>query len=315
MNQANVLTFTKNGLKPAVKTDLDLYQIIWLNGYGQSKSWHEKQVIYDIQDDLYCIVNLDNFTLRKMNKWHVKPESEIFGIGMYYTPGDFADSETVKSAVQKAIENEKIRKESETKKQNERNQIIEKGKAIFSSLDSSKFKGAIWARYEIDDCDGMTDYYGVKTGEKHLLAFSEHDRDIFSEFRKAAGLFEKTKDLEIQNKENEHREKYSGGFGYYLKNGNKYDTGWSVYKTSLNSYIEEIYIAFGSGNHSIEIQQDKKDEPKQEKARCEITEYKGHKIFNIPMSDGKSFSFGTTKANLILEYFEEIKKFVETENK
>ncbi len=43
----------------------------------------------------------------------------------------------------------------------------------------------------------------------------------------------------------------------------------------------------------------------------EFSTYKGNPIISLPMSNNKTFSFGKAKAKAILEYYEEIKKFVE----
>lgn len=46
---------------------------------------------------------------------------------------------------------------------------------------------------------------------------------------------------------------------------------------------------------------------------AEIQEYKGNKILNLNPESKFSFSFGLTKAKLILENLDVIRKFVETE--
>ena len=94
-------------------------------------------------------------------------------------------------------------------------------------------KAIIVAVREIDDSDPMTDYHATKDGQRVLLAWSKHTRDLFPEMRKAAQLCEQTKHLATAGPEVEHREKYSMGAGYYLKAEGRYNTGWMVHKHRL----------------------------------------------------------------------------------
>ena len=89
------------------------------------------------------------------------------------------------------------------------------------------------ATYMIDDCDSMTDYFHAKTGRRVILAFSSHKRDLFAEMRKAALLLPETAHLATASPQAEHREKYSMGGGFYLKESGRYSTGWKVCKTYL----------------------------------------------------------------------------------
>lgn len=94
----------------------------------------------------------------------------------------------------------------------------------------SDAKAVIIGELEIDDCDSMTDYFNTKTTRQVILGFSKHTRDIFSELRKAARNCPETAQLADAPAEAEHREKHSMGAGYYLKDGNRYSTGWAVRK-------------------------------------------------------------------------------------
>jgi hypothetical protein len=47
----------------------------------------------------------------------------------------------------------------------------------------------------------------------------------------------------------------------------------------------------------------------------EVSEYKGSPIITLPTGQERGFSFGLTKAKLIVEFIDNIKKFVETEGK
>jgi hypothetical protein len=94
-------------------------------------------------------------------------------------------------------------------------------------------KAVLIATYSEDNCDSMTDYHGSKNHKSVIIGFSKHNRDLFPEMRKAAATFKPTQDLADAPEEAEHREKYSMGGGYYLKNGYRHSTGWKVSKTDL----------------------------------------------------------------------------------
>lgn len=83
-----------------------------------------------------------------------------------------------------------------------------------------------------DECDHYSDYFATSTDQRIVIGFSKHNRNNFKEMRKAAGQFEQTKALSKADKEAEHRENYSMGAGYYLKDGNRYASGWEVRKVS-----------------------------------------------------------------------------------
>lgn len=89
------------------------------------------------------------------------------------------------------------------------------------------------ATMEIDDCDTMTDYFNVKSGRSIILAWSTHTRDLFPEMRKAALNHPDTAHLAEAPESAEHREKYSMGSGYYLKDALTYSTGWKIHKVKL----------------------------------------------------------------------------------
>lgn len=55
----------------------------------------------------------------------------------------------------------------------------------------------------------------------------------------------------------------------------------------------------------------------EEKLSATIGEYKGNAIISLPVSGSTKypFTFGLNKAKAVLEYFEDIKKFVEDNDK
>jgi hypothetical protein len=84
-----------------------------------------------------------------------------------------------------------------------------------------------------------------------ILAVTMHTRDLFPEMRKAAALFEHTKDLATADQSKEQRNRYTGGGGYYLGDW----TGWRVrkevfYKSGISDHDLEL---LGRGKHSLDV--------------------------------------------------------------
>ena len=123
---------------------------------------------------------------------------------------------------------------------------IERQKKIAENIDNVVIPagaiGFIIGDLRSDESDFMTDYHGSSSDKKVYLAWTFKQRDDFSEMRKAAQNFERTKDLT-----EEHREKYSGGHGFYL--GEYYDrSGWKVYKDTYKAIDKnEIALAMTEG--------------------------------------------------------------------
>lgn len=108
-------------------------------------------------------------------------------------------------------------------------------------------KAVIVAEFEQDQSDSMTDYFATTTTKTVILAFSRHTRDLFPEMRKAARNYEATAHLADAGANAEHREKYSMGAGYYLKDSHHYSDGWKVCKRPITGQSNDpaAYIPFG----------------------------------------------------------------------
>jgi hypothetical protein len=102
----------------------------------------------------------------------------------------------------------------------------------------------------------MTDYYGYHTTRTVILGFSSHTKNLFSEMRKYASNFEKTAHLAEENRDYEHREKYSMGDGYYL--GKSKYSGWAVSKERIydrEKFIERFALIAGDeSNICVKVQ-------------------------------------------------------------
>lgn len=108
-------------------------------------------------------------------------------------------------------------------------------------------QAVIIAEYELNNCDSQTDYFNTKTVKTVILAFSNKTREDFKEMRKAALNYAATEELATAPKNAEHREKYSMGKGYYLKDGNCYSTGWEIKKRPITGTSNDPadYIPYG----------------------------------------------------------------------
>jgi predicted RNA methylase len=117
---------------------------------------------------------------------------------------------------------------------------------VAAELDRIKPKwaqAAIMAELHEDCSDSMSDYWNHRTLRRVVIGWSRHKRDLFAEMRKAAASFPETADLATAPENAEHREKYSMGAGFYLKNGCRDSSGWCVKKERtdwLNSHDIEF---------------------------------------------------------------------------
>ena len=250
------------------KNSLKIGTVLHLNGYdcpnyvivknhGISENFPENGA-------KYLTVKLEDFTQSQSDAVVLKylSEKKDGRIRMYITD-EVKSSDEVLSIWEKSeakrVEREKTQKEAEE----ERQRLIIKGKELFAKYIPANAKALIIACCDIDDSDLMTDYFSHKTTETVILGYSKHTRDIFSEMRKHADKIEETKhfanvpDIDSngdkkteQNKswwhpKDEHRDKYSMGAGYYLKNSWINSTGWRIQKQSKwrDGWEEGLYIS------------------------------------------------------------------------
>lgn len=180
----------------------------------------------------------------------LEPEQE-FGIGIIrnsrkvYTPEEVADLTT------KTLKAEEERRTAKEQADKERREAIERGREVAARLIPAGAKGLIVAVLKVDDSDPYSDYYNTKETDAHILAVTMHTRDLFPEMRKAAALFEHTKDLATADQSKEQRNRYTGGGGYYLGDW----TGWRVrkevfYKSGISDHDLEL---LGRGKHSLDV--------------------------------------------------------------
>lgn len=264
-------------------------QYIFLNGYGQSQYSHEEKVIFNRKTNdfgtSYEYVNLKTLEIGYSD--HIRPASEIFGIGTYYIENKIMAEEELNNIVIEAKAKQKKDRETAEAAKLLHQQLtaakIEEGKKLISI--PSNAKAVIVAELWEDDSDPQTDYFNTKTTDILYLAFSTNTRDNFAEMRKAANncdieevkalataptvnssgetkeqylekMREHYKDdkqaLRYWNAADENREKYTGGKGYYLKKRKYSRSGWVVQKESYYDLTKEenknrLYIAAAEG--------------------------------------------------------------------
>jgi len=144
--------------------------------------------------------------------------------------------------------------EKSEREREDREELREKGYVVLAELMPPGTKSALVAELVKDQSDLMSDYFGHTHVRSVLLAFSSHTRDLFPEMRKAAKTsgFPEVAHMIEPNEKHEHREKYSMGAGYYLKDGYRDSTGWQIKKIPLDySYGKDelaLMVMLDGGN-------------------------------------------------------------------
>ncbi len=142
---------------------------------------------------------------------------------------------------------------------------VARGRVLFEKFIPASAKALIVAERHVDESDIMTDYFHHSTAETIILAWSTHTKDIFSEMRKAAAMIPETEHLVNASTEAEHREKYSMGGGYYLKDGWTNQSGWCVRKEKKwrDEWPENFYASLADRCVFSEAKQEEKTEAPQ----------------------------------------------------
>ena len=231
------------------KQVVEVNQVIQMEGY----SYH-KYVVYKItKNDWGITYKLIDLTTKDFNTADiVRPLSEKFGIGFYYDAENptFLDAFEVAILLQEAKQKKQKEDEAEEQERKRVEEIKAIGRKRFAEIFPEDALGVIVARLKQDESDSQTDYFASSTQRTVILGFSTHKRDIFSEMRKHASNFKGTAYLAEYNADNEHREKYSMGDGYYL--GESKYSGWIIEKVGVwkrENTIEEFAYTAGDENN------------------------------------------------------------------
>jgi hypothetical protein len=261
MTQVNLLFANKT--YDTAKQTVAKNQIIQMNGYE-----YDRYVVYDITEgNGRLIYKLINLRTRKFGQCDlIRPLSEKFGIGYYYDDGNpqFMDAFEVLALYSEAEYKAREEQEARQKEQERDEQLQAIGRERLKTLIPENAKAVIVAELHENESDSMTDYYGYSTQRTVIIGFSNHTRDLFSEMRKNASNFTETAYLATENKEYEHREKYSMGDGYYL--GESKYGGWTVSKERIydrEKFIERFApVASDEANICVKVQAATNDTPK-----------------------------------------------------
>ena len=208
----------------------------------------DKCVVYEIEEACtvsgfeYKMINLR--TKQFSRCFVIRPLSQRNGIGYYYdesNPQFLNDSEVADLLIEAGrVEKEKRAEKQALKQQEQQQRAI--GRERLQKLIPADTKAIIVAELHEDESDSMTDYFGYRVTRTVILGFSTHTKDLFSEMRNHAGNFDGTAYLVEKNEKYEHREKYTGGEGYYLGK-NKY-SGWIIRKLKHYKDRESLINAF-----------------------------------------------------------------------
>ena len=217
----------------------------------------------------YECINLTTKKIRSLD--YVKPWSKKFGIGTYYTEGNFyPDMGEISNLVIEAKAAEAVKAQKDDAAQLMTAQIragkIEEGKKLVTI--PTWAKSVIVADEYKNESDSMTDYFNTIVIDTVYLAYSKTTRNNMSELKNASKLFKETADYVERAAENMSLEspKYDGiseiidGGGtyvprYFLGSSNWY--GWKVNKRKYfdltNERIrEKLYIAAAEGKYLCE---------------------------------------------------------------
>jgi len=165
--------------------------------------------------------------------------------GWQYTEAPDWSDETIAELMANRQEVERVNKLEVEAKDAERKRTKEVGENWLKENKPEWACAAIIARKKSDDSNVQTDYFGTIDTDIVLLAFSKTTRNNMKELRNAAGNCEATQHLQNATEKAEHRERYSGGGGYYLADGwHRSMYGWLIEKMPLTGImLSDVYEA------------------------------------------------------------------------
>lgn len=234
----------------ASKNSLPIGTVLHLNGYDdpdfvvvENEGINDRFPSYGTR---YLCVNIRTKTFQKHDAVSLRWESEKRDnrIQTYITDRKLSPDEVLE-LYEEARRNQQREQEAKERANEERERLLAEGVRLFEKHIPENARALILARHDEDRSDLMTDYFGSVTLETVIIGYSTHTRDIFSEMRAHASRIPETAHLAEKNPEFEHREKYSMGRGYYLKDGYCHHTGWSIskHKKYGDKWDADLYIS------------------------------------------------------------------------
>lgn len=252
-------------LEPVSQTPIvEVRQIVFLNGYGQTVHSHERLAVYKIETSdfgvKYHCVNLDKPSL--CVKDHIEPVENLFGIGTYFIVGDIATQEEIDDVLPMAQAAEQMRQNKQAAEQRAGDERRAQAKKWWADNTPSWAKGYIVAELKVDKSDSMTDYFHASTSKTLLLSWSSTDRLNFAEMRKAGeGI------PEIENLAELKEDRYHRILGNYYH-------GWTIKKCRIggfNGYNDD----FVSDPENIRLQKVANEPTGDKIALCKLNTAKG----------------------------------------
>lgn len=268
-------TLGENGkLEKDQEYPIQVGQILFLNGYGQTVHNHERLAVYKIEHTdfgpKYHCVNLDKPSL--CIKDRVKPVEKLFGIGIYFKQGDMATQEEIDEVLPMAQAAEKMKNGKRDAERRESEAQAEIARKWWADNTPKWAKAYIVAELKKDESDSMSDYFHASTSRVLLLAWSASDRLNFKEMREAGKQIPK----EIENLDELKEDRYHRILGNYYH-------GWTIKKYRIggfNGYSEQVCVA-DPDNVRLKSTHHYKDEPTAQQptggkiALCKLNSAKG----------------------------------------
>ena len=228
-----------------------------------------RYVIYKVEHDadgyMYHMINTDTKEIHRTDI--LRPYSQKFGIGMYYTdtPPEFMDAFEVAALVAEAEQKAKEDTEAKVRAKDEHDRIAAIGAERLRRIMPDNVQGVIVAELnETEYTDPSYECSTTRSVRTVILGFSATSRNGFGELRKAAANFPQTAHLSEYDPKNEHRYPV-----FTLGKSPKY--GWSVCK--LTHYTREGYIdrlAYIAGNEENICLPEPKDEKRAERTETSV---------------------------------------------
>lgn len=197
-----------------------------------------RYVIYKVEHDadgyMYHMINTDTKEIHRTDI--LRPYSQKFGIGMYYTdaPAEFMGAFEVAALVAEAEQKAKEDTEAKVRAKAEHNRIAAIGAERLHRIMPDNVQGVILAELNITEyTDPSYECRETRSVRTVILGFSTTSRNGFGELRKAARNLPETTYLTEYNKDYEHR--YPG---FTLGKSPSY--GWSIHK--MTHYTREGFI-------------------------------------------------------------------------
>jgi len=228
------IDFGTGKLKPMTedgKDDLEVGRILQMRGYDNPQFIITGKTGRFGGGTRYQVVNLDTHRFRIKDAYELMfiSEKKDNRIQTYITD-KIKTPDEVAALIAEALANEKADEKARAEAKAKVEADVARGRALLANHIPPAAKALLIACHDKDDSDLMTDYFAHTTTETVVIGWSKHMRDDFREMRKAAALFPETAHLATGSESVEHREKWSMGNGYYLKDGSSNSTGWAVHK-------------------------------------------------------------------------------------